>query len=104
MGQRFNTPVNRLRDWRAWLLLLALGCTVALYSVEATHNHRTAADDLRCPVCHVLGHNALDSNTPDLKPALVPALLGFALLPVVFAVLPRHSAYLTPPSRAPPTR
>ncbi|HEY3644215.1 MAG TPA: hypothetical protein VGM16_02655 [Gammaproteobacteria bacterium] len=99
-----STTLPRLRDWRAWLLLLALACTVALYSVEATHNHRTAADDLRCPVCHVLGHNALDSATPDLKPALLPALLGFVLLPVFFAVPPRRAAFLTPPPRAPPTR
>ena len=93
-----------LRSWRAWLLLLALACTVWFYSVEATHNHRSAADDLRCPVCHVLGHNALDSATPELKPVLVSALLCFLLLPVFATVLPRRASFLTPPSRAPPTR
>src|ERR1700740_1628153 len=97
-------PGARLRDWRAWLLLLALTWTVGLYSIEATHNHQTAADDLRCPVCHVVGHNALDSTTPELKPALVSALLFFVLLPASFMVLPRRGHRLTPPSRAPPTR
>lgn len=93
-----------LRKWRAWLLLLALACTVGLYSVEATHNHRSAADDLRCPVCHVVGHNALDSTTPELKPALLSALSLFVALPLIQVVLPRRGYLLSPPSRAPPTR
>jgi len=104
MNLALHNRRHPLRSWRGWLLLLALACTVWFYSVEATHNHRTAADDLRCPVCHVLGHNALDSSTPDLKPALVPALLSFLLLPVFARVLPRRASFLTPPSRAPPTR
>jgi hypothetical protein len=95
--------MTRRRDWRAWLLLLALACTVGLYSVEATHQHRTATDDLRCPVCHVLGHNALDSATQDLKPALIPALLFFVLLPVTVTVRPRRLNCLKPQSRAPPS-
>lgn len=104
MNLALPSTKHPLRQWRAWLLLLALACTVGLYSVEATHNHRSAADDLRCPVCHVLGHNALDSTTPELKPALVSALLLFLALPLTFLVLPRRGHFLTPPSRAPPTR
>jgi hypothetical protein len=104
MGPGPQTLVRSRSGWRAWLLLLALACTVGLYSLEATHDHRTAADDLRCPVCHVLGHNALDSATPELKPALLPALLGFVLLSIAAVVLPRRAAFLTPPARAPPTR
>lgn len=95
---------NRLSGWRRWLLLFALTCTVSLYSIEVTHNHRTAADDLHCPICHVLGHNALDSATPDLSLGLAPALLSFLLLPAAFTVLPRRGHFLTPQSRAPPTR
>jgi len=94
---------SRRPRWRAWLLMLALACTVGLYSIEATHNHRTAADDLRCPVCHVLGHNALDSATPDLKPVVVSALLFFLLLTTGVAVPARRFAFLRPPSRAPPS-
>ncbi|HEY1992718.1 MAG TPA: hypothetical protein VGH71_09675 [Gammaproteobacteria bacterium] len=104
MTSTFHNTGHRLRDWRAWLLLLALACTVGLYSVEATHNHRNAADDLRCPVCHVVGHNALDSTTPELKPALVFALSLFVALPFSLVVLPRRGYLLSPPSRAPPTR
>jgi hypothetical protein len=95
--------MTRRRDWRAWLLLLALACTVGLYSVEATHQHRTAADDLRCPVCHVLGHNALDSATPDLKPVLLSVLLFFVLLPVVLTTRPHRSFSPRPQTRAPPS-
>ena len=95
-------PVRRLAPWRAGLLLFALTCAVSLYSIEATHNHRTALDDLRCPVCHVVGHSALDVYTPDLTPAFKLALLLFVLLPVVAAGAPRRNVHLKPQTRAPP--
>jgi hypothetical protein len=98
-----SVPGTRLRDWRAWLLLAAMVCTVGLYSIEATHNHKDAADDLRCPVCHVVGHNALDSTTPDLKPALIPALLLFVLLPATVTVRSRRYFFPKPQTRAPPS-
>ena len=98
-----RAPGTGLRGWRAWLLLWALLCAVGLYSIEATHNHRTAADDLRCPVCHVVGHNALDSTTPDLKPALIPVLMFFLLLPASVAVQSRRYFFLKPQTRAPPS-
>jgi hypothetical protein len=103
LSAAIRTPGTRLRDWRAWLLLWALVCAVGLYSIEATHNHRTAADDLRCPVCHVVGHNALDSATPDLKPALIPALLLFVLLPATVTVRSRRFFFPKPQTRAPPS-
>jgi hypothetical protein len=94
----------RRRGWHRWLLLFALSCTIGLYSIEVTHNHRTAADDLRCPVCHVIGHNALESSPPDLAPALVPALLSFALLSATVTVRSRRSFFPKPQTRAPPSR
>ncbi len=103
MGTQADMIRTRRRDWRTWLLLLALAWTVGLYSIEATHNHQTAADDLRCPVCHVVGHNALDSTTPDLKPALIPALLSFVLMPAALMMLPRRAFPPKPQTRAPPT-
>ncbi|MFI4967692.1 MAG: hypothetical protein ACHQAU_03105 [Gammaproteobacteria bacterium] len=93
---------RRLAPWRAGLLLLALSCAVSLYSIEATHNHKTALDDLRCPVCHVVGHSALDVYTPDLTPAFNLALLFFVLLPVTVAGAPRRNFRLKPQTRAPP--
>ncbi|HEV2112298.1 MAG TPA: hypothetical protein VGT99_13150 [Gammaproteobacteria bacterium] len=96
-------PPRRLARWRAGLLLLALTCAVSLYSIEATHNHRTVLDDLRCPVCHVVGHSALDVYTPDLTPAFNLALLFFVLLPVAAAGAPRRVLYLKPQTRAPPS-
>ena len=98
-----NIPRVRLPRWRVWLLLWAITCAVGLYSIEATHNHRSAVDDLRCPVCHVVGHNALDSATPDLKPALVQALLFLVLLPVAMTVRPYRSYSPKPQTRAPPS-
>ena len=95
-------PVRRLATWRAGLLLFALTCAVSLYSIEATHNHRTALDDLRCPVCHVVGHSALDVYTPHLTPAFNLALLFFVLLPVAVAGAPRRNVHLKPQTRAPP--
>ena len=94
---------RRLAPWRAGLLLLALTCAVSLYSIEATHNHRTTLDDLRCPVCHVVGHSALDVYTPDLTPAFNLALLFFVLLPVAAAGAPRRNFHLKPQTRAPPS-
>ncbi len=93
---------RRLAPWRAGLLLLAVACAVSLYSIEATHNHKTVLDDLRCPVCHVVGHSALDAYTPDLTPAFNLALLFFVLLPVAAAGAPRRHFHLKPQTRAPP--
>lgn len=109
MNERSDTPTmsprpaRRLSRWRAGLLLLALTCAVSLYSIEATHNHKTVLDDLRCPVCHVVGHSALDVYTPDLTPAFALALLFFVLLPVAAAGAPRRVLHLKPQTRAPPS-
>lgn len=96
-------PARRLGRWRVALLLYALLSAVSLYSIEATHNHRTALDDLRCPVCHVVGHSALDVYTPDLTPAFALTLLFFVLLPVAATGTPRRFVYLKPQTRAPPS-
>jgi hypothetical protein len=93
---------RRVTGWRAELLLAALACTISLYSIEATHNHRTALDDLRCPVCHVVGHSALDVYTPDLTPALSLALLCFVLLPAPLGGSIRSFYFPKPQTRAPP--
>lgn len=95
-------PRRRLARWRVWLAMFALSCAVGLYSIEATHHHKTALDDLRCPVCHVVGHSALDVYTPDLTPAFNLALLFFVLLPVAAAGAPRSRSFLRPQTRAPP--
>ena len=97
------SPRRRLARWRAGLQLFALTCLVGLYSIEATHHHKTALDDLRCPVCHAVGHSTLDVYTPDLTPAFGVTLLLFVLLPVAAAGAPRRVLYLKPQTRAPPT-
>ena len=94
---------KRLPAWRRWLALFALFCTISLYSIEATHDHRTARDQLRCPICHVVGHNALDATPPDLAP--VAALAPVFLLPLpAMGTLPSSRRYtLRPQTRAPPS-
>lgn len=95
-------PARRLAPWRAGLLLFALTCAISLYSIEATHNHKTVLDDLRCPVCHVVGHSALDVYTPDLAPAFSLALLFFVLLPAPLASVSHSFYFPKPQTRAPP--
>lgn len=96
-------PVRRLAAWRAGLLLFALTCAISLYSIEATHNHKTVLDDLRCPVCHVVGHSALDVYSPDLTPAFSLALLFFVLLPAPLVGTSRSFYFPKPQTRAPPS-
>ena len=96
-------PVKRVKGWRALLLLAAVACAVSLYSIEATHNHQTVLDDLRCPVCHVVGHNALDVYTPDLSATIAVPLVLFLGLPRLAAGLPRRGFFPKPRSRAPPS-
>lgn len=98
----FQGRAARLPRWRRWLVLFALVCAVSLYSIEATHDHRTAQDQLRCPVCHVVGHNALDTTPPDLTPAAVLVAIFFLALPAA-GILPISRRYtLKPQPRAPP--
>lgn len=56
----------RVPRWRKWLTLFALVCAIGLYSDAATHHHRTLAQEMGCPVCHVVSHNALTTFTPAL--------------------------------------
>ena len=97
------TRAARLPLWRKWLAIYAVTCVVALYSIEATHVHHNSADQLHCPVCHVVGHNPLDSSTPELTPALTLSVLFFMLLPVAATGLPRRPFFPKPQTRAPPT-
>lgn len=99
---RSPRPARRLGRWRVALLLYALLSAVSLYSIEATHNHKTVLDDLRCPVCHVVGHSALDVYTPDLTPAFALSLLFFVSLPITAAAAPKSFFFPRPQTRAPP--
>ena len=95
-------PARRLGRWRVALLLYALLSAVSLYSIEATHNHQTALDDLRCPVCHVVGHSALDVYTPNLTPVFSLSLLFFVLLPLTATAPAKSLFFPRPQTRAPP--
>lgn len=100
---RSRLPLEmRLPRWKRLLLCLALVCAVGLYSVEATHDHRTTADELRCPVCHVVGHSALNSYKPNTDVLL--SLSGwYAPSPVQHdADYVQHPFDLKPRTRAPP--
>jgi hypothetical protein len=95
-------PALRRGRWRRWLVVAALVCTLGVYSIELTHDHKTMAAELACPVCHVMAHGA-----PNLlKPNLVP-IVSFAgwyrhILPrLEFPAVHTHYK-LKPQSRAPP--
>ena len=75
------THMRRAR-WFKGLLLLATVCTVSLYCVEATHNHETRAEELHCPICQVVVHNALEIYSPTIAPPLsIPRVQFLALEP-----------------------
>ncbi|HET7307490.1 MAG TPA: hypothetical protein VFK24_06730 [Gammaproteobacteria bacterium] len=56
----------RVPLWRKCLLLVALVCAIGLYSDAVTHHHQTLAQEMGCPICHVVSHNALTSFTPSI--------------------------------------
>jgi hypothetical protein len=102
-GLHHTQPTHqRLPRWKRLLLCLALVCAVGLYSLEATHNHRNVADELHCPVCHVVGHNALNSYKPNTDVLL--SLSGwYAATPALHdAAYVQHPFDLKPRTRAPP--
>jgi hypothetical protein len=88
--------------WHKWLVILAVLSTVVLYSIAATHHHKTLAQELGCAACHVAGHNSLDVFKPNVRPLMspvsrrlpVPMLANMGVIPATFP--------LKPPSRAPP--
>lgn len=92
----------RLPRWRKCLAILALLCAVGLYSDAVTHHHHTPAQAFGCPVCHVVGHNALTVFTPSLAPAsqatswFRSSLSGIEIAALQQSVNPAHR------SRAPP--
>jgi hypothetical protein len=74
-------PMRKAR-WFKGLLLLAAICTVSLYCVEATHNHETPKEELHCPICQVVVHNALEVYSPTIAPhPLVPRVRFLVLEP-----------------------
>lgn len=73
--QRSTVQLTQLRraHWFKWMLLVAVFCTVGLYTAEFSHYHDTPAADLHCPICQVMAHSALDVFAPQFKP-LPPAI------------------------------
>lgn len=95
-------PSLRRTQWRAWLVALALVCTVGIYSIELTHDHKTMAAELACPVCHVMAHGAPNLLKPSLTPAV--SIVGWYrhVLPRTDATGLRPAPALLPQPRAPP--
>lgn len=67
--------------WRKYLTIVALVCVVGLYSDAVTHHHQTLAQEMGCPVCHVVSHNALSTFTPSLAPPVLVSSWVHASLP-----------------------
>ena len=92
----------RRARWFRGILLLAVVCTVALYSIEATHNHETPAQELHCPICQVVAHNSLQVYSPQFTPpSPIPRVEYLALVPQP-AILSGREWTVQFQSRAPP--
>lgn len=88
--------------WFKWMLLVAVLCTVGLYTAEFSHYHDNPAADLHCPICQVMAHSALDVFAPQFKP-LPPAIrMHYLALRAPITVAPRRVLIFTHQSRAPP--
>lgn len=61
----------RLPRWRKYLTVVALLCAVGLYSDAVTHHHKNLAQEIGCPVCHVVSHNPLTVFAPPVAPAML---------------------------------
>lgn len=99
VSRQFYPTLRRAR-WRRWLVIAALVCVVGIYSIELTHDHKTKAAELACPVCHVLAHGAPSLLKPNLIPAVsfsgwyrhVLLHRDFSLAPLRFNLKPQPRA------------
>ncbi len=97
--------IHRLRRTASfrWAAVLALLCTIGLYAAESSHQHKTEVGELRCPVCQVLAHGALDLFVPGIDSAFrfrTPYLVSISHVRTFFR---EQSIVVHPPSRAPPS-
>lgn len=88
--------------WHKWLAIFAVLWTVTLYTDAATHHHRTLAQDLGCPVCHVASHNAVNVFQPDTRVAATIASWYLLKSPTADTGLVYSRPTIVPPSRASP--
>lgn len=100
-------PTGRLSEmrrarWFKWMLLAAVLCTVGLYTAEFSHHHDTSAAELRCPICQVMAHSALDVFAPQFKPLPPPIRVRYLALRLTVHTAPRRVLIFTHQSRAPP--
>ena len=98
----FTLRLRRPAAWSKWLALIAVVCTVSLYSIEATHYHHTLAEQLHCPAGHAVGHSPANLFVPDCSPDV--AALGERErkgLPLRSAPV-SNPLYFLPQSHAPP--
>lgn len=95
---------RKRRDWRSWVVRLALLCFVALHSIGLLHHHTTTAERAACVACQVVDHQA--SNVPQTGCALLVAFVVWLVLALpARPQLPRRTELFSrPPTRAPPFR
>lgn len=95
-------PALRRARWRRWLVVVALVCTLGIYSIGLTHHHKTEASELACPVCQVMAHGAPSLLKPNLMPVVSFASWYRHDLPQSqhFVISPQFA--LRPQPRAPP--
>ena len=95
-------PALRRARWRRWLVVVALVCTLGIYSIGLTHHHKTEASELACPVCQVMAHGAPNLLKPNLTPLVSFAGWYRHVLPRRDFSLVSLRFNLKPQPRAPP--
>lgn len=96
-----SKPFRKPGSWRHWLFALSLLCFLGFYSSSLLHDHATDANELACPVCHVLSHQVLDLPPSELDIPGVLLILLLLLSPLALRIMAR-TVHIQPPSRAPP--
>ncbi|MDE2069919.1 MAG: hypothetical protein KGJ04_01475 [Gammaproteobacteria bacterium] len=95
------TRLRRTR-WFSGMLLVAVLCTVGLYTLEFAHHHETPAAELHCPICQVMAHGALDVFSPTFQPQPPTVRARFLALVPHLTPVPERVFHVTHRSRAPP--
>ncbi|MEW5792561.1 MAG: hypothetical protein ACOY4L_01120 [Pseudomonadota bacterium] len=95
---------KHMRGWQRWALQWALLCFLGFYSLGALpHKHTSVLGELDCPVCHVAGHQSLDTpSTAGSMPTVVMVFLLLLALPGL-AVVVVTRPISRPPGRGPPS-
>ncbi len=96
--------LGRLREARVlrWMAVLALMCTLGLYVVKFSHEHKTEVGKLHCPVCQAVANGLLNVFVSGIGSPSFCRTPYFVVLSEIRPFFPERPISPHPPSRAPP--